>query len=73
MDPAGTVPIFVVNWFALRRPLQYMVALRDLAEERHATDKEARAAEESTQATMMRPLRRARNALKRRIGRAPIA
>ena len=73
MDPAGTVPIFVVNWFALRRPLQYMVALRDLAEERHATDEEARAAEESTQATMMRPLRRARNALKRRIGRAPIA
>jgi hypothetical protein len=26
----------IVNWFAMRRPLQYMVALRDLAEERYA-------------------------------------
>ena len=35
MDPKGSIPIFIVNWFALRRPLQYMVALRDLAEERY--------------------------------------
>ena len=36
MDPKGTIPLFIVNWFAMRRPLQYMVALRDLAEERYA-------------------------------------
>lgn len=40
MDPAGAVPLAVVNWFALRRPLQYMVALRDLAEERYAASAE---------------------------------
>jgi hypothetical protein len=36
MDPKGSIPMFIVNWFAMRRPLQYMVALRDLAEERYA-------------------------------------
>ena len=36
MDPKGVIPMFIVNWFAMRRPLQYMVALRDLAEERYA-------------------------------------
>ena len=36
MDPRGSIPMFIVNWFAMRRPLQYMVALRDLAEERYA-------------------------------------
>ena len=30
MDPKGVIPMFIVNWFAMRRPLQYMVALRDL-------------------------------------------
>ena len=29
MDPKGVIPMFIVNWFAMRRPLQYMVALRD--------------------------------------------
>ncbi len=33
MDPAGAVPLAVVNWFALRRPMQYMSALRRLAED----------------------------------------
>ena len=36
MDPQGVIPMFIVNWFAMRRPLQYMVALRDLAEARYA-------------------------------------
>ena len=36
MDPKGTIPLLIVNWFAMRRPLQYMVALRDLAEARYA-------------------------------------
>ncbi len=36
MDPRGSIPMVIVNWFAMRRPLQYMVALRDLAEERYA-------------------------------------
>ena len=36
MDPKGVIPMFIVNWFAMRRPLQYMVALRDLAEARYA-------------------------------------
>ena len=35
MDPKGVIPMFIVNWFAMRRPLQYMVALRDLAEARY--------------------------------------
>ena len=35
MNPKGSIPMFIVNWFAMRRPLQYMVALRDLAEERY--------------------------------------
>ena len=35
MDPKGSIPMVIVNWFAMRRPLQYMVALRDLAEERY--------------------------------------
>ena len=35
MDPRGSIPMVIVNWFAMRRPLQYMVALRDLAEERY--------------------------------------
>jgi hypothetical protein len=35
MDPRGSIPMVIVNWFATRRPLQYMVALRDLAEERY--------------------------------------
>ena len=36
MDPRGAIPMVIVNWFAMRRPLQYMVALRDLAEARYA-------------------------------------
>ena len=36
MDPKGVIPMFIVNWFAMRRPLQYMVALRDLAEARYS-------------------------------------
>jgi len=35
IDPAGRAPRALVNWFALRRPLQYMVALRELAREMH--------------------------------------
>ena len=35
IDPAGRAPRALVNWFALRRPLQYMVALRELAAEMH--------------------------------------
>ena len=35
MNPKGSIPMFIVNWFAMRRPLQYMVALRDLAEARY--------------------------------------
>ena len=35
MDPRGSIPMVIVNWFAMRRPLQYMVALRDLAEARY--------------------------------------
>ena len=37
MDPRGSIPMVIVNWFAMRRPLQYMVALRDLAEERYTS------------------------------------
>ena len=37
MDPRGSIPMVIVNWFAMRRPLQYMVALRDLAETRYAS------------------------------------
>ena len=44
MDPKGTIPLLIVNWFAMRRPLQYMVALRDLAEERYARGSEVQAA-----------------------------
>jgi hypothetical protein len=44
MDPKGSVPMFAVNWFAMRRPLQYMVALRDLAEERYARAEEVKEA-----------------------------
>jgi hypothetical protein len=36
MDPKGSIPMVIANWFAMRRPLQYMVALRDLAEARYA-------------------------------------
>ncbi len=36
MDPRGSIPMVIVNWFAMRRPLQYMVALRGLAEARYA-------------------------------------
>ena len=31
IDPAGRAPRALVNWFALRRPLQYMIALRELS------------------------------------------
>jgi len=41
MDPRGSIPMVIVNWFAMRRPLQYMVALRDLAEERYNPRAEA--------------------------------
>ena len=44
MDPRGSIPMVIVNWFAMRRPLQYMVALRDLAEERYARGSEVQAA-----------------------------
>ena len=44
MDPRGSIPMFIVNWFAMRRPLQYMDALRDLAEERYARGSEVQAA-----------------------------
>ena len=44
MDPKGSIPLVIVNWFAMRRPLQYMVALRDLAEERYARGSEVQAA-----------------------------
>ena len=37
MNPRGSIPMVIVNWFAMRRPLQYMVALRDLAEARYAS------------------------------------
>ena len=51
MDPKGVIPMFIVNWFAMRRPLQYMVALRDLAEERYARA-------EGVEAAPARPRRR---------------
>ena len=38
IDPAGRAPRSLVNWFALRRPLQYMMALRELAGEIHRQD-----------------------------------
>ena len=38
MDPRGSIPMVIVNWFAMRRPLQYMVALRDLAEARYGAE-----------------------------------
>ena len=41
MDPKGSIPMVIVNWFAMRRPLQYMVALRDLAEARYGGAEEA--------------------------------
>ena len=44
MDPKGVIPMFIVNWFAMRRPLQYMVALRDLAEARYGRGSEVQAA-----------------------------
>ena len=44
MDPRGSIPMVIVNWFAMRRPLQYMVALRDLAEARYARGSEVQAA-----------------------------
>ena len=44
MDPRGSIPMVIVNWFAMRRPLQYMVALRDLAEARYARGSEVEAA-----------------------------
>jgi hypothetical protein len=44
MDPKGSIPMVIVNWFAMRRPLQYMVALRDLAEERYGRAGEGEAA-----------------------------
>ena len=37
MDPAGAVPIAVVNWFAERRPAALMNAIRDVAVERHGS------------------------------------
>ena len=51
MDPRGSIPMVIVNWFALRRPLQYMVALRDLAEARYR-------AAEGVEAAPARPRRR---------------
>ena len=51
MDPKGVIPMFIVNWFAMRRPLQYMVALRDLAEARYARA-------EGVEAAPARPRRR---------------
>ena len=51
MDPKGVIPMFIVNWFAMRRPLQYMVALRDLAEARYR-------AAEGVEAAPARPRRR---------------
>ena len=44
MDPRGSIPMVIVNWFAMRRPLQYMVALRDLAEARYGRGSEVQAA-----------------------------
>ena len=38
IDPAGRAPRALVNWFALRRPLQYMMALRELAVEMHGRE-----------------------------------
>jgi len=51
MDPRGSIPMVIVNWFATRRPLQYMVALRDLAEARYR-------AAEGVEAAPARPRRR---------------
>ena len=44
MDPRGSIPMVIVNWFAMRRPLQYMVALRDLAEARYGRADQVEAA-----------------------------
>lgn len=33
IDPGGAAPRRLVNWFALRKPLQYMDQLRDVAQE----------------------------------------
>lgn len=35
IDPGGAAPRPLVNWFALRKPLQYMTQLRDLAADMH--------------------------------------
>ena len=51
MDPRGSIPMVIVDWFAMRRPLQYMVALRDLAEARYARA-------EGVEAAPARPRRR---------------
>ena len=64
MDPKGTIPLLIVNWFAMRRPLQYMVALRDLAEERYG----AEGAEEAAPAGPRRRLGRLLHAVLRRRG-----
>ena len=64
MDPRGAIPMVIVNWFAMRRPLQYMVALRDLAEERYG----AEGAEEAAPAGPRRRLGRLLHAVLRRRG-----
>ena len=64
MDPKGSIPMVIVNWFAMRRPLQYMVALRDLAEERYG----AEGAEEAAPAGPRRRLGRLLHAVLRRRG-----
>ena len=65
MDPKGVIPMFIVNWFAMRRPLQYMVALRDLAEARYAR---ADGVEEAAPAGRRRRLGRLLHAVLRRRG-----
>ena len=68
MDPRGSIPMVIVNWFAMRRPLQYMVALRDLAEARYSG---AEAVEEAPAGPRRRLGRRLLAVLRRRRGARP--
>ena len=44
IDPAGAAPRRLVNWFALRRPLQYMVQVQEVVAEFDVTHVRRRAA-----------------------------
>ena len=66
MDPKGSIPMVIVNWFAMRRPLQYMVALRDLAEARYARADSEEVVEAARAEADDRPRRRASSSRARR-------